>query len=159
MYVCLCEHTGNPLQSRFKKFQILTLAIPVFVCVCPLLSCCQSTYFMLHHHSQWSHCSVYMLHTGPPLPDLLLAWPQHQGRELCVQHLLNMAWCDGTYFYSSAVGVSHPFLEAPPPTTRPLIGNFFAYLGNPGPLSAAQWLPHHLPPHVLFAISVWCQCI
>ena len=69
--------------------------------------CLQSTYFMLHHHFKWSYCSVYMLHIGPTLPDLLLAWPQHQGRKLCVQHMLNIAWHDCTYFQSSAVGVSH----------------------------------------------------
>ena len=49
--------------------------------------------------SLWiSDCYVYMLHTGPSLPDVLLAWSQHQGKELCVQHLLNFAWRDCTYF-------------------------------------------------------------
>ena len=32
---------------------------------------------------------VHMLHTGPPLPDVLLAWLRHQGRDLCVQHTLH----------------------------------------------------------------------
>ena len=45
----------------------------VIVDVCQVLTDCQYTYFMLHHHFHWSYCSVYMLHTGPPLPDLLLA--------------------------------------------------------------------------------------
>ena len=113
MYVCLCEHTGNPLQSRFKKFQILTLAILVFVCVCPLLSRCQSTYFMLHHHFQWSHCSVYILHTGPPLPDLLLARPRHQGRELhvCTAHTA-CSTLHGTMAHISSV--THPPGISPP---------------------------------------------
>ena len=84
--------------STSIQVQILPITMSMIAGVYQLLSCCQSTYFMLHYHFQWFYCSVCMLHTGPPLSDVLLAWPQHQGRELCVQHLLNMAWCDGTYF-------------------------------------------------------------
>ena len=113
MYVRLCEHTGNPLQSRFKTFQILTSTMPVIVPSYQLLSCCQSTYFVLHHHFQWSHCSVYMLHTGPPLPDVLLAWPQHQGRELCMC-TVHTAWSTLHGAMAHISSVTPPLLEAVP---------------------------------------------
>ena len=53
--------------SPGSEIQSLTITMPMVVDVCQVLSCFQYTYFMLHH------CSVYMLHTGPPLPGLLLA--------------------------------------------------------------------------------------
>ena len=90
--VCLCGHTGDPLQSSFKEVQILTITMPMIVGRGQILSGCQHLF-----HVTWSllivllFC-VYVPHTGPPLPDVLLAWPRHQGRELCVQHLLNIAW-------------------------------------------------------------------
>ena len=46
MHVCLCEHTGDPLQSRVKEIQCLTLTILVVFdvvkyhhAVSPLTSC------------------------------------------------------------------------------------------------------------------------
>ena len=139
--------------STSIQVQILPITISMIAGVYQVQSCCQSTYFMLHHLFQWFYCYVSVLHTGPSLPDLLLAWPQHQGRELCVQHLLNMAWCDGTYFSHQQLECHTPPGSGPPPDH--LLATC-AFSSNPGPFSAVQWLPHHLFVHVLFVISVWC---
>ena len=46
---------------------------------------------------------VCIFRTGPPIPDLLLAWLRHQGAELCVQHTLLaqhcMVWQHYLYMY------------------------------------------------------------
>ena len=34
MYVCLCEHTGDPLQSRCKEIQSLTLSTVFALKIC-----------------------------------------------------------------------------------------------------------------------------
>ena len=73
--------------------------MPVIVGRCQILSDCQHLF-----HVTWSLLLVILFcvcipHTGPPLPKLLLAWPQHQGREICLQHLLNIAWCDGMHTF------------------------------------------------------------
>ena len=123
-----CEHTGDPLQSRFKEIQSLALTMLVIVDVCQVLSCCKSTYFMLRHHFQWSYFSVYMLHTGPPLPDLLLTWPQHQGRELCVQHTPLAQHCMAWWHAYVAISIHLPW-KWPPPDL------YWLLFGNPGQVS------------------------
>ena len=71
--------------NLLKEVLIVTVTMRMIVCVSTTVML-SVHYFMLHYHFQWSYCSVYMLHTGSPLPDLLLAGPRHQGRELCLQH-------------------------------------------------------------------------
>ena len=85
----------------------------------------------VHHHFHWSYCSVYMLHTGPPLQDLLLAWPQHQGRELCVQHTPLAQHCMAWYHAYVAISICPPW-KRPPPDHYWL---HFAIFSNPGQFS------------------------
>ena len=97
--VCPCEHTGDPLQSNIKEVQILTITMPMIVGHCQTLSGCQHLFRVT-----WSLLIVLLFcvcipHTGPPLPDVLPTWPQHQGRELWVQHLLSFARCDGMHTF------------------------------------------------------------
>ena len=131
MYTYVNTLHGDPLQSRFKEIQSQSITMPVIIDVCQVLTCCQSTYFMLHHHFHWSYCSVYMLHTGPPLPDLLLAWPQHQGRELCVQHTPLAQHCMAWYHAYVAISIRPPW-KRPPPDHYWL---HFAIFGNRGQFS------------------------
>ena len=139
----------NPGSKSFKFW----LAISMTVRGCQLQPCCQSTYFMLHHQFQWLYCSVYMLHTGPPLPDVLLAWPRHQGRELCFQHLLNIALCDGVHIF-----VAHGYALWKRFLHQTIIA-YFLHFSITVQFTAEQWLPCHFPPHVLLAISVRYHCI
>ena len=65
-----------------------------------------------------------MLYTGPPLPDLLLAWPRHQGRELCIQHTPLAQQCMVWWHAYASINI-HPPWKRPHPT---IIGYFLPFL-------------------------------
>ena len=143
MHVCLCEHTGDPLQSRFKEIQSLIITIPVITDFCQLLTGCQFTYFMLHHHFQWSHCSVYIpaSHRSSPTGLTACLTPTPRQGAVCTAHtacstLHGVMACLCSQEYSSP-------LEAPPPDHYWLL---FAVFGNHGQFSVQQSGCHLLSP-------------
>ena len=96
MYVC--KHTDDPLQSTFRKIQSLTLTLPVIVDVYQVLLCCQSTYFMLHHHASNSLIALFTCFTQvlPYQTYCLLDLNTKVGSCVYSTHcLLNIAWRDG----------------------------------------------------------------
>ena len=128
MYVRLCEYTGNPLQSRFKEFQILTLTISGwFVCVhfCRTVSPLTSCYIITSNGLiALFQCFTQVL----PYQTYCLLDPNTKvGSCMCVQHTL-LAKHSMTQWHTCLV--SHPLLEAgscPLPHT-PLL----AFFGNFG---------------------------
>ena len=123
------------------------------IIICHNTSCCKSTYFLLHHHFQWSYCSVYMLHTGPSLPDLLLAWPRHQGRKLCVQHTLLDQHCMAWWHAFVAISIHPPWKHPTPHQT--IIDYFLPFSVTLDSFRYSTMVAISCPPHFLLAICLW----